>query len=121
MYYMEVPVTSYLKLSDVETWEAQSRQSAKLFLQSSELGHPHHYRLIRVSPLTPFLVGEGTIACGIGDGGVPIPTMGHKLWCSVLGGENVEKIIKNRWKALTQPNALSDKKYVAPIFDNKFS
>jgi hypothetical protein len=44
---------------------AQSRQSAKLFLQSSELGLPH-----------PPPAGRGV-------GGVPIPTRGHTLWYSV--------------------------------------
>jgi hypothetical protein len=44
----------------------QSRQSAKLFLQSSELGLAHP-----------------TLACGRGVGGVPIPARGHTLWYSV--------------------------------------
>jgi hypothetical protein len=41
---------------------------------------PHSRR--RVCP-PPFGGGEGTLACGRGVGGVPIPTKGHTLWCSV--------------------------------------
>jgi hypothetical protein len=41
------------------------RQSAKLFLQSSELGLPTPHP-------PPFGGGEGTLACGRGVGGVPI-------------------------------------------------
>jgi hypothetical protein len=46
----------------------QSRQSAKLFLQSLELGLPHSLTRKRVClpPLLP--VGRGTIACGRGVG-----------------------------------------------------
>jgi hypothetical protein len=61
----------------------QSRQSAKLFLQSLELGLPHSLTRKRVClpPLLP--EGRGTIASGRGGGG-PIPTRGHALWYSVL-------------------------------------
>ncbi len=52
----------------------QSRQSAKLFLQSSELGLPHPLSRRRLCPPT---------LCGRGVGGVPIPTRGHTLWCSI--------------------------------------
>ncbi len=41
---------------------SQSRQSAKLFLQSSELGLPHSLTRRRVCP--PPLVPGGTFACG---------------------------------------------------------
>ncbi len=60
----------------------QSRQSAKLFLQSSELGLPHPLTRRRVCP--PFGSGRGTLACGRGSGGVPIPTSGHTLWYSIF-------------------------------------
>ncbi len=30
--------------------------------------------------------GEGTLSCGRGVGGVPIPTRGHTLWCSIYLG-----------------------------------
>ncbi len=58
--------------------EPQSRQSAKIFTQSLELGlpNPHSRRRVLVG-------GKGTLACGRGVGGVPIPTKGHTLWCSV--------------------------------------
>jgi hypothetical protein len=49
---------------------AQSRQSAKLFLQSSVLGLLHQQASV---PPPPF---------GCGGGGVPIPTRGHTLWYS---------------------------------------
>ncbi len=54
----------------------QSRQSAKLFLQSSELGLPHPFS--RRPPFGPG--GESTLACGRGVGGDLIPTRGHTLW-----------------------------------------
>jgi hypothetical protein len=56
----------------------QSRQSAKLFLQSSELGLPQPLarRLVRPSPDSG---GEGER----GVGRVPIPTRGHTLWYSL--------------------------------------
>jgi len=37
----------------------------------------------RVSPLTLWFRGVGTLACGRGVGGLPIPTRGHTLWYSV--------------------------------------
>jgi hypothetical protein len=50
---------------------SQSRQSAKLFLQSYEMGLP--YSLIRRRVCIPPLVpgGGGTLACGRGGGGSP--------------------------------------------------
>jgi hypothetical protein len=65
--------------------KAQSRQSAKLFLQSSELGlaYPLSRGRERPPPPTLWSGGEGTLACGRGIGGVPIPTSGHTLWCSI--------------------------------------
>jgi hypothetical protein len=55
---------------------AQSRQSAKLSLQSSELGLPH--------PLTctPLRGGGANSLAGEGGGG-PIPTRGQTLWNSI--------------------------------------
>jgi hypothetical protein len=61
-------------------WYAQSRQSAKLFLQSTDLELPPRWR---VCPPTLWSGREGTLACGRGVGGVPIPTRGHTLWCSM--------------------------------------
>jgi hypothetical protein len=58
------------------------RQSAKLFLQSSEeLELPHPLRRRRICPPPPTLWsgGEGTLACGRGAGG----RGGHTLWCFV--------------------------------------
>jgi hypothetical protein len=50
-------------------FQSQSRQSAKLFLKSSELDSPN-----------PSLAGER------GVGRVPIPTRGHTLWYSLYRG-----------------------------------
>ncbi len=50
---------------------AQSRQSARIFLQSSELGTPHPLTRRRVCPPPPYFVpwgGGDTLACGRGDG-----------------------------------------------------
>jgi hypothetical protein len=63
--------------------QPQSRQSAKLFLQSSELGLPHPLPQASVPPPTLWFRGEGTLACQRRVGGVPIPTRGHTLWYSV--------------------------------------
>ncbi len=65
------------------SWEwdwAQSRQSAKLFLQSSELGllQPLSHRRTWPSP-PPGFEGRGTLADERGVGRVPIPTRGHTL------------------------------------------
>ncbi len=65
-----------------EAVEAQSRQSTKLSLQSSELGLPHPLTRRRVC--TPHLIqgGEGRPSLA-GEGvGVPIPTRGQTLWYS---------------------------------------
>jgi hypothetical protein len=68
----------------IQSCHPQSRQSAKLFLQSSELGLPPSLSRKRVCPppFGPVEGGEFTLACGRGNGGVPIPTRGHTLWCS---------------------------------------
>jgi hypothetical protein len=61
------------------------RQSAKLFLQSSELGipHPSHARECVPPPPPSFgSGGRGTLACGRGGGRVPIRTKGQTLWYS---------------------------------------
>jgi hypothetical protein len=65
----------------------QSRQSAKLFLQSSELGL-HSTTPLAAGVCAPLPFGPGGRAHslageGLG-GGVPIPTRGHTLWCSIL-------------------------------------
>ncbi len=81
--YLDIYISVVLSTLPVQIWRedyAQSKQSAKLFLQSSELGLPH--------PLTPSHAGEcvppppfvpgggGTLACGGGGGG------GQTLWYS---------------------------------------
>ncbi len=58
---------------------SQSRQSAKLFLQSSELGLTR--RLVCHPPPPPFGTGGGALDGQRGGGRVPIPTRGH---CSTL-------------------------------------
>ena len=57
---------------------AQSRQSAKLFLMSSELGLPHP--LVSVFPLLCLGGGGYTLACERGGGGVQVPARGQTLW-----------------------------------------
>ncbi len=59
----------------------QSRQSAELFLQSSELGLPQPLTRSRVCP--PGSGGRGTLAGERGLGRVPITTRGHTLWFSL--------------------------------------
>jgi hypothetical protein len=67
-----------------EDWSnAQSRQSAKLFLQSSELGLPQPLNRRPVSPPPFGSGGRGTLAGERGGGRVPIPMRGHTLWYSV--------------------------------------
>jgi hypothetical protein len=62
---------------------SQSRQSAKLFLQSSELGLPNPSPAGECVP-PPFVSwGRGTLAGERRDGRVPIPTRGHTLWYSI--------------------------------------
>ncbi len=55
---------------------AQSRQSAKLFLQSQASVPP--------PPPPPGSGGRDTLAGERGGGRVPIPTRGHSLWYSLL-------------------------------------
>ncbi len=62
------------------------RESAKPFLQASELGLPHPLTRRRVCTPPPFGSGGGdTLACGTGSGGVPIRTRGQTLWYGTLG------------------------------------
>jgi hypothetical protein len=58
--------------------KSQSRKSATLFLQSSDLEPPDP----QGSVSSPFGSGGGggTFACGRGGGGVPIRTRGQTLW-----------------------------------------
>ncbi len=53
---------------------SQRRQSAKLFLQPSELGLPQplSHRRVCPPPFDPGGGGKGTLTCGSGVGGVPI-------------------------------------------------
>jgi hypothetical protein len=63
------------------TFLAQSRQSARLFLQSSELVLPHPFE--PPAKVLPSQLGQEvgyTLARGRGDGGVPIPTRDQTLW-----------------------------------------
>jgi hypothetical protein len=68
----------YLNQSGSESLNPQSRQSADLFLQSSELGLPHPLTGRQCAP-PPALIpgGEGTLAYRRGGERVPIPTRGH--------------------------------------------
>ncbi len=61
----------------------QSRQSAKLFIRSSELGllQPLSRRRLCKPPAPPGSGGRGTLERGVGR--VPIPTRGHTLWYSL--------------------------------------
>jgi hypothetical protein len=61
----------------------QSGQSAKLFLQSSELGLPHPHIRRRVCPHFNSGGGGATLACGRGGRGVSILTRGQTLLYSV--------------------------------------
>jgi hypothetical protein len=60
----------------------QSRQSAKLFHKSSELGLTPPLTRRRVCP-PPGFGGRGTLTGERGVGRVPIPTRGHTLWFSL--------------------------------------
>ncbi len=57
-------------------------QSAKLFLQSSEMGLPQPLTRRASVPPPPGSGGKGTLAGERGVGRVPIPTRGHTLWHS---------------------------------------
>jgi hypothetical protein len=71
----------FLKRPD-RTYRAQSRQSAKPFLQSSELGLSPPSLASECAP-PPGSGGRGTFAGERGFGRVPIPTKGHTLWYSL--------------------------------------
>ncbi len=62
---------------------SQSRQSAKLFLQSSKFGLPQPLTRRRVCPPPFGSGGRGTLAGERGGVRVPIPTRGHTLWYSL--------------------------------------
>jgi hypothetical protein len=65
---------------------AQSRQSAKLFLQSSELGLSQPLTRRRVCPPPPPFTGSGGMGIIAGEGGVgrvSILTRGQTLWYSL--------------------------------------
>jgi hypothetical protein len=62
--------------------QPQTRQSVKLYLQSSELGLPQPVTRRRVCP-PPRFWGEDTLAGERGVGRVPIPARGHTLWYSL--------------------------------------
>ncbi len=67
------------------TLQSQSKQSAKLFLQSSELGLPQPLTRRRVCPTlpSPGFWGRASLAGERGVGRVPISTRGHTLWYSL--------------------------------------
>jgi hypothetical protein len=69
----------------LEVFQAQSRPSAKLFLQSSELGLPHPLIRRRVCLPTFGPGGRGTLAGESRGGGVLITTRGHTWWYSMYG------------------------------------
>jgi hypothetical protein len=79
---MLIIVCLFLMFLKLNACRAQSRQSAKLFLQSLELGLPQPLtrRLVCPAPLDPGSGGTGTLAGERGVGRVPIPTRGHTLW-----------------------------------------
>ncbi len=71
-------VIAWKKYLGLECSAPQSRQSAKLFLQSSDLGLPQPLTLGRVLPPPPPTPGgRGTLAGERGGGRVPILTKGH--------------------------------------------
>jgi hypothetical protein len=53
-------------------------KSTTVYVPSSELGLSHPFSRQRVCPSARFKGGGGTLACGWGGGGVPIPTTGEK-------------------------------------------
>jgi hypothetical protein len=66
-----------------EEHATQSRQSARLILQSSELGpRPTPSPAEECKPLHPVPGWRDTLACGRGGGRVPIRTRGQTLWYS---------------------------------------
>ncbi len=72
----------------------QSRQSARLFLQSSELGLPQPLTRRQVCPPHPLVPGGGgTLAGGRGGGRVPIPTRGLTLFCGTNCTTNFKTIV----------------------------
>jgi hypothetical protein len=83
-------------LGDCGGRASQSRQSAKLFLQSSELGLPQPLTAGECAP-RPLVQGGGTLACGRGVEGVPIPTMGHTVHCGNLYMSTLcQSVVKGR-------------------------
>jgi hypothetical protein len=63
-------------------FDGSDHQSAKLFLQSSELELPHPLSRRRVCP-PPHPLVQGGKGHTRWRERVPIPTRGHSLWCSV--------------------------------------
>ncbi len=85
----------------------ESRQSTRLFLQSSNWFPPPTPS--HAGECVPLLVpGGDTLACGKGNGGVPIPTRGQTLWHS--------RYICTLWYALYSPVL----KYASHLFENLF-
>jgi hypothetical protein len=80
-------IINSLKLFLIQNNGTQSRQSAKLFLQSSELGLPQPFTRRRVCPPSPGSGGRSTLAGEREVGRVPIPTRGHTLWYFVNGSK----------------------------------
>jgi hypothetical protein len=87
-------------------------QSAKLFLQSSELGLPQPLTRRRVCPLpSPRSGGRGTLAGERRVGRVPSPTRGHTRWyslyictlCTALSVNTNTSCNKIKQEALTFP------------------
>ncbi len=63
--------------------ETQSRQSAKLFSSRRNWVSPTPLAAGECA-LPPFGLGGDTLVCGREVGGVPMPTRGHSLWCSIF-------------------------------------
>jgi hypothetical protein len=69
------------KTCNIKWMLPQSRQSAKLFLQSLELGLPHPSPAGECAP--PLVPREGHTRLRERGGGVPVPRRGHSLWYSL--------------------------------------
>jgi len=91
-------------------WKAQSRQSAKLLLQSSELGLPQPLTWRRLCPPPFGSGGRGTLAGERGGGRVPIPTRGHTLWYSIY-------VCTLWWKVSAKnPNTIKMLRYILILY-----
>jgi hypothetical protein len=84
--------------------EPQNRRNAKLFLQSSELKHPHPLTRRRVYSPPPRLPGWDTHACGGKGVGSPNSQSGRgDKHCGTLGlcDRTVKEIAEEQFRTLT--------------------